>query len=150
MSSSANQPSSNDKQRVLFLCTGNSCRSQMAEGLLREMFDGHFEALSAGTHPVDVNPHAIHTMQEAGIDISQQTAKSLKAFSGEKIDYVISVCDAASQLCPDFPGSQRIHWSIPDPAAATGDESEILDSFRWTRDHLRQRIEETLGTAKTA
>lgn len=133
------------KQRVLFLCTGNSCRSQMAEGLLRELLGDRYEALSAGTHPVAINPRAIQVMSELGYDLNRHKSQALDEFSGETIDYVISVCDAASQLCPDFPGSKRIHWSIPDPADAKGKEAEVLDCFRWTRDHLKERILDTFG-----
>lgn len=126
--------------KVLFLCTGNSCRSQMAEGLVNAHLSGRFQAVSAGTHPVPVNQNAVRVMSEAGYDISGQRSQSLDEFSSDSVDMVISVCDEASKLCPDFPGARRIHWSIPDPAGATGSDEEVLGHFRTVRDELRDRI----------
>ena len=133
------------KTKVLFLCTGNSCRSQMAEGLLRAEYGDKFEAFSAGTRPVAVNPRAIQVMAEAGLDISDHRSQALGEFDGEDVDLVISVCDAASALCPDFPGSKRLHWSLPDPAEATGTESQVMEAFRKVRDDIRSRIRMSLA-----
>lgn len=138
-----NEPAEARPRRVLFLCTGNSCRSQMAEGLLRSHFGDRFDALSAGTAPVAVNPGAIAAMEEIGIDISGQRSKHLDDVPEDSIDVVVSVCDAAGQLCPDFPGSQRLHWSIPDPADAEGDEEEVREHFRAVRELLLQRIRDS-------
>lgn len=129
------------KPRVLFLCTGNSCRSQMAEGLLRGLRPD-FEVYSAGTCPDRVHPWAIAAMGEIGIDISGHTSKSVADLPVKTFDTVITVCDNARQTCPIFPGTKRqIHWSIPDPAAAGGTRSDIERTFRSARDTLRQRIE---------
>ncbi|MDX1456987.1 MAG: arsenate reductase ArsC [Marinobacter sp.] len=133
------------RQRVLFLCTGNSCRSQMAEGLLRAHHGDRYEVVSAGTHPVAVNPWAIKVMADGGYDISGQRSQSLDEFQGEPVDVVVSVCDAACDICPDFPGSSRIHWSVPDPAGAEGSEDDILEQFRSVRDELRDRIDRAFG-----
>src|SRR5215216_1805004 len=114
----------NDRRRVLILCTGNSARSQMAEGLLRQEAGEQFEVASAGVDPSEVRPLAIKAMSEVGIDISHQRSKSVDEFTGQKFDYVITVCDNANQQCPMFPGkTERIHWSIEDPAAVKGDEN---------------------------
>lgn len=130
------------KQRVLILCTGNSARSQMAEGLLRDMAGDRFEVMSAGVAPSHVRPEAIEVMREIGIDISGHRSKSVDAFTGQPFDYVITVCDNANQQCPMFPGkSERIHWSIDDPAEITGNENEKLAAFRSARDELRTRLE---------
>lgn len=132
---------------VLFLCTANSCRSQMAEGLLRHLSGGRMEAASAGIHPRNVNPDAIRCMAEIGIDISSQRSKSLDLFLGEHVDYVITVCDQARDACPVFPGGRRsLHWSIPDPALAQGSDEERMQVFRQVRDELKGRIEELLRT----
>ncbi|MET4026389.1 arsenate reductase [Marinobacter sp. MBR-99] len=133
------------KTKVLFLCTGNSCRSQMAEGLLRAEYGDKFEAFSAGTRPVAVNPRAIQVMSEAGLDISSHRSQALSDFYGEDMDLVVSVCDAASAVCPDFPGSKRLHWSLPDPAEASGTEAEIIEAFRKVRDDIRSRIRMSLA-----
>lgn len=133
------------RQRVLFLCTGNSCRSQMAEGLLRAHHGDRYEVVSAGTHPVAVNPWAIRIMADGGYDISGQHSQSLEEFQGQAIDVVVSVCDAASEVCPDFPGSTRLHWSVSDPAGAQGSDEQILAQFRSVREDLRARIEGAFG-----
>ena len=131
-------------ERVLILCTGNSARSQMAEGLLRDMAGDRFEVVSAGVAPSGVRPEAIEAMHEIGIDISGHRSKSVDQFTGQQFDYVITVCDNANQQCPMFPGkSERIHWSIDDPAEVTGDEDARLAAFRTARDELRTRLEET-------
>src|SRR5271157_1354967 len=124
--------------RVLILCTGNSARSQMAEGLLRHDGGAAFEVASAGTRPSDVRPEAIAAMREIGIDISGQRSKSVDEFAGQAFDYVITVCDNAKESCPIFPAAtQRIHWSLDDPAAAQGTEEQRLAEFRRVRDQLR-------------
>ena len=129
------------KRRVLILCTGNSARSQIAEGLLRDMAGDRFEVVSAGVAPSFVRPEAIAAMGEIGIDISQHRSKSVNEFLGQSFDYVITVCDNANQQCPMFPGkAERIHWSIADPAEVTGDEQERLAAFRSARDDLRERL----------
>lgn len=128
-------------QRVLILCTGNSARSQMAEGWLRHLAGDRYAAFSAGTHPSVVNPLAIRVMQEVGIDISGQRSKSLTVYLDQPFDYVITVCDQAAEACPIFPGpAQRLHWSFPDPAAVTGTDDERLAAFRTVRDAIAARL----------
>lgn len=135
------------RRRVLFLCTHNSARSQMAEGFLRAMAGDRFEVASAGTEATHVRPLAIHAMAEVGIDLSGHASKTLDRFVGEPWDFVITVCDAANEACPVFPGAaRRLHWSFPDPAAATGSEDERLAVFREVRDAIRRRLEEWLAT----
>lgn len=131
-----------DAKRVLILCTGNSARSQMAEGLLRHLsVEGSFEVFSAGTEPSRVNPLAIEAMREKGIDISGQRSKSVDEFRGQEFDYVITVCDRAAENCPAFPGrTERIHWSFDDPAAAEGERDERLALFRRVRDEIEGRL----------
>ena len=127
------------KKRVLILCTGNSARSQMAEGLLRSFGGDGFEVFSAGTKPSIVRPEAIAVMSELGIDLSGQRSKHVREFEGQAFDYVITVCDDANESCPVFPGNtQRIHWSFPDPAAIGGSETERLAAFRRVRDALAE------------
>lgn len=127
--------------RVLILCTGNSARSQMAEGLLRHEGGEFFEVFSAGTKPTRVRPEAITVMRELGIDIASQRSKSLDEFAGQEFDYVITVCDNAKEICPIFPAkTQRIHWSIEDPAAVAGTEEQRLAAFRRIRDELREHL----------
>jgi arsenate reductase len=129
------------KKRVLILCTGNSARSQMAEALLRS-FGGHrFEVCSAGTTPSIVRPEAIAVMAELGIDLSGHRSKHVREFEGQEFDSVITVCDDAKESCPVFPANtQRIHWSVPDPAAIDGSEQERLMAFRRVRDSLAERL----------
>jgi arsenate reductase (thioredoxin) len=127
--------------RVLILCTGNSARSQMAEGMLRQDGGARFEVSSAGTKPGQVRPEAIAVMRELGIDISSHRSKSVNEFSRQEFDYVITVCDNANESCPVFPGkTERIHWSFEDPAAANGDEATRLDIFRRVRDEIREKL----------
>ena len=127
-----------DKKRVLILCTGNSARSQMAEGLLRHDAGGHFEVFSAGTKPSRVRPEAIATMVELGIDISEHRSKSVDEFAGQHFDYILTVCDNARESCPVFPDqSVRLHHSFDDPAAVQGTYEERLAAFRRVRDQLR-------------
>ena len=131
------------KQRVLFLCTGNSARSQMAEGLLRHLASDRFEANSAGTYPVGLNPGAIDSMLEVGIDISQHRSKKMSEFMNEPFDYVIMVCDRAKDSCPLWPHAAKlIHWSFEDPAEAMGSPEERQGLFRKVRNQIRMRIEE--------
>ena len=133
----------NDKKKVLILCTGNSARSQMAEGLLRHDAGARFEVASAGVAPSRVRPEANAVMNELGIDISTHRSKSVDEFSGQEFDYVITVCDNANEQCPVFPGkTKRIHWSFEDPAAAEGDERQRLSVFRRVRDEIRERLRE--------
>jgi arsenate reductase (thioredoxin) len=127
--------------RVLILCTANSARSQMAEGLLRHEAEPSCEVSSAGTKPARVRPEAIAVMGEAGIDISGHHSKSVEEFLGQDFDFVITVCDNARETCPVFPAkTRRIHWSIEDPAAVDGSKEERLDAFRRTRDELQERL----------
>jgi arsenate reductase len=129
------------KQRVLFLCTGNSCRSQMAEGALRHLASDRFEAASAGTNPARINPLAVRVMAEIGVDISEQRAKSVVEMLGERFDYMITVCDSARASCPVFPGAAtKVHWSFEDPAIAEGSEEERLEVFRRVRDEIVSSI----------
>ena len=128
--------------RVLILCTGNSARSQMAEGLLRHDAGQTVEVSSAGTKPTHVRPEAIAVMREVGIDISGHRSKSVDEFEGQDFNYVITVCDNANESCPVFPAkTKRIHWSIEDPAAVQGSEDERLTAFRRARDELRARLQ---------
>jgi arsenate reductase (thioredoxin) len=130
---------------VLFLCTHNSARSQMAEGLLRHLAGDSFEVYSAGTEATFVRPQAIKVMEEIGIDISGQESKTLEGYLGQPFDYVITVCDTANEACPVFPGAkQRLHWSFEDPAAAVGSEQERLRVFRSVRDNIEEHIESNL------
>lgn len=130
-----------DKKRVLILCTGNSARSQMAEGLLREIGGEMLEVESAGVIKSFVRPQAIEAMKEIGIDISEHRSKSVEEFAGQNFDYVITVCDNAKESCPVFPGNvKRIHWSFDDPAETTGGESEKLAVFRRVRDEIREKL----------
>lgn len=127
--------------RVLILCTANSARSQMAEGLLRHEAGTSCEVYSAGTKPTQVRAEAITVMREAGIDISRHHSKSVDEFLGQDFDYVITVCDNARENCPVFPArTHRIHWSIKDPAAVVGSENERLESFRQARNELHVRL----------
>jgi arsenate reductase len=126
---------------VLILCTGNSARSQMAEGLLREMAGDQIDVASAGVAPTQVRQEAIEVMKEIGIDISKHRSKSIDEVLAQPFDYVITVCDNANQHCPTFAGvCNRIHWGIEDPAAVEGDEKTRLGAFRKVRDELRVRL----------
>lgn len=142
---------SGEKTRVLFLCTHNSARSQMAEGYLRRLAGKRFEVVSAGTEATRVRPEARRVMAEVGADISGQESKTLERYLGEPFDFVITVCDAAGESCPAFPGrAERLHWSLPDPSQATGTEEERLAVFRQVRDRLRDHIEAELLDEKGA
>ena len=132
-------------QRVLFLCTHNSARSQMAEGLLRSLGGDRFEAHSAGTEATGVRPLAIAAMAEVGVDISGQTSKTLDPYVAQRFDYVVTVCDDANESCPIFPNAaHRLHWSLPDPSKATGTEEQKLAAYRTVRDELKSRIQTEL------
>ena len=135
-----------NKQKVLFVCTGNSCRSQIAEGLLRNLADEYFDAFSAGSHPSRVHPNAISVMDEVKIDISDQTSDGIDQYLDAGIDTVITVCDNANQICPVFPGkTKRIHWSIDDPFRGWNTEEGHLNNFRSTRDELKFRIQQFIN-----
>ena len=137
-----------NKAKALFLCTHNSARSQMAEGLLRHLAGDRFEAYSAGTEATGIRPLAVRAMAEIGIDLSGQESKTLDRYLNESFDYVVTVCDEANEACPVFPGAKRrLHWSFEDPSQATGDEEERLNAFRSARDGLRERIERELLAA---
>ena len=130
-----------DKSRVLILCTGNSARSQMAEGLLRHIAGHRFDVESAGTVASFVRPQAIAAMAEIGIDISGHRSKCLDEFLETPFDYVITVCDNANETCPIFPGdATRIHWSFDDPAEAVGNDEEQMALFRRVRDEIREKL----------
>jgi arsenate reductase len=131
-----------DKKRILILCTGNSARSQMAEGLLRHDAGDRFEVASAGTRPGSIRSEAIAVMKEIGIDISGHRSKSVDEFANEKFDYVLTVCDSAKGSCPIFPGhTNRIHRKFEDPAATEGSEAARLAVFRRVRDELREYLQ---------
>jgi arsenate reductase (thioredoxin) len=134
-----------ERSRVLFLCTHNSARSQMAEGLLRHMAGDRFEAMSAGTEATHVRALAVQAMEEIGVDISGQESKTLTRYLQEPFDYVITVCDDANEVCPFFPGAgNRLHWSFEDPSRAEGSEEERLAVFRSVRDRIRDRVQAEL------
>ena len=136
-----------DKQRVLFLCTHNSARSQMAEALLRTLAGDRFEVASAGTEVTRVHPLAIAAMREVGVDLRGHTSKTVDGLLGQPWDHVITVCDSANERCPVFPArTHRLHWSFRDPSQATGSEEERLATFRQVRGAIQRRIEDWLGT----
>jgi arsenate reductase len=129
------------KRRVLFLCTHNSARSQVAEGFLRSLAGDRFEAASAGTEATRVHPLAIRVMDEVGIDIGRNSSKTFDQFLAQTWDYVVTVCDSANERCPIFPArTTRLHWSFEDPSSATGSEEEKLQTFRRIRDEISQKI----------
>ncbi len=133
------------KTKVLFLCTHNSARSQMAEGLLRHLAGDRFEVMSAGTEATFVRPEAISVMAELGIDISGQESETLDRYLDEPFDHVVTVCDDANEACPVFPGAKnRLHWSFRDPSRATGGDEERLGAFREVRDEILARVEKEL------
>ena len=137
------------KKRILILCTGNSCRSQMAEGILRHYGSNKFEVFSAGTKPSNVNPTAVQVMREIGIDISGHRSKNVSEFSGQPFDYVITVCDNAKESCPVFPGtSTRLHWSFPDPPHGKEITPEVLNEFRAVRDQIHRKFKRAAETSE--
>lgn len=128
-------------KRVLFICTKNSARSQMAEGLVNHDLAGKIQAFSAGTNPSSVHPLAVAVMKELGIDISTHRSKSIDEVASEKFDYVVTLCDRANEVCPVFfGGTKRLHMGFPNPAEATGSEEEKLAAFRKVRDQMRKEI----------
>lgn len=134
------------RKRVLFVCTHNAVRSQMAEGLVNHLLGGTYEAFSAGTRPAGVHPMAVEVMREIGVDISGQRSKPLERFVHEPFDYVVTVCDSAKQSCPTFPfASQTLHWNLPDPSTASGSLEERLAFFRRVRDELRELVIAAFG-----
>jgi arsenate reductase len=134
------------KKRVLFLCTANSSRSQMAEGIINHFLGNKIEAFSAGTIATSVNPRAVRSMQELGIDLSGKRSKNIDEFEGQTFDYVITLCDNAREQCPVyFGGVKRMHMGFDDPAAAMGSEEEIMAVFRSVRDEIKNRLLRFLG-----
>ena len=134
------------KNKILFLCTGNSCRSQMAEGWLRQLAGDRFEVVSAGIVAHGKNPRAIEVMREAGVDISGQQSKALTPEMLDGLDLLVTVCGHADETCPAVPVScRKEHWPFDDPAKATGSEDQIMAEFRRVRDQIRARIEAFLA-----
>jgi len=133
------------RKTILFICTHNSSRSQMAEGFIKALYSDKYKAYSAGTTPSSVNPYAIRVMKEIGIDISNQRSKSINEFRGEIFDYVVTVCDNARETCPFFPGKKVIHKGFQDPASVEGREEEKIAIFRKVRDEIKHWIIETFG-----
>lgn len=134
-------PSPRKPIRVLFLCTENSARSQMAEALVRHLSKGKVEAFSAGSHPTSLHPYAVQTLATMGIDISQQQSKHYNQYLGQSFDRIVTVCDRVRESCPNFPGDpERIHWSFPDPAAQEGSEEAKYHAFEQTALQLTNRI----------
>lgn len=132
--------------RVLVLCTGNSCRSQMAEGFFRQFGKGEVEAASAGVSPGSVNPNAIAVMKEVGIDISGHTSDPIEKYVDDEWDYVVTVCDNAKERCPVFPKAKNsLHWPFDDPADAEGTDEEVLGEFRRVRDEIAEKVKGWLG-----
>lgn len=137
------------KKKVLFLCTGNSARSQMAEGLLRHMAGESFDSFSAGTHPVGLNPGAVAAMKDIGVDIASHRSKHVGEFVNDTFDYVITVCDRAKETCPLFPGGHHLlHWSFDDPAVVQGTDVERQQAFSRVRDEITAYIQKFLDPVK--
>ncbi len=138
------------KKKVLFICTHNSARSQMAEGFLRALYENDYEVFSAGTEPTAVHPCAVKVMKEAGIDISSHKAKNVSEFIGQEMDEVVTVCDQASETCPFFPyGKKSLRQSFPDPSSFLGSEEDKSAFFRQVRDLIRDWINTQFGQGKT-
>ncbi len=136
-----------DKKKVLFICTQNSARSQMAEGLLRSLYGDRYEVFSAGTNPFRVNPFAIEAMKKAGIDISSHRSKSIDEFVEMDIDYAVTVCDSAKENCPYFPSARvLLHKGFTDPAVTNGNDAEKLAVFEKVRDEIKTWIEAAVTT----
>ena len=130
------------KKKVLFICTGNACRSQIAHGLLRDMAGDRFEVFSAGSHPSRLHPMSVAVMEEVGVDISYHTSDFVDDYLDKGIDIAITVCDNANQSCPTFPGkAERIHWSIDDPFKGWNFDTSQMDSFRETRREIKEKLE---------
>ena len=135
------------KEKIIFICTGNACRSQIAEGLMRHLASDRFEAHSAGSRPTKVHPSAITVMKEIGIDISSHTSDSISLFIDKSMDIVVTVCDNANKVCPVFAGKvERIHWSVKDPFKNWDSTTENLVDFRKARDELNERIKNLIKT----
>jgi arsenate reductase len=132
-------------KRVLFICTHNSARSQMAEGILNAFHGDKYEGFSAGVTPTKVNPYVIRVMAEIGVDISGNRSKSIEEFRGKNFNYVVTVCDGAREACPFFPGEKVIHQSFEDPSQFKGSDEEILKQVRKVRDEIRKWIRKTFG-----
>jgi arsenate reductase len=138
-----------DKPKVLFVCTGNSCRSQMAEGMLKHYGNGEFEVYSAGLRPSHVHPLAIKALAELDIDITNQYSKTVNEFIGQEFSYVVTVCGSAKELCPVFPGKYNaLHWSIEDPASTSGTEEEMMKVFRKVRQNILEKVKHFVTTNK--
>lgn len=134
-------------KKVLFVCTHNSARSQMAEGLIRAFYGDKFEAYSAGTNPAGVNPYAIKVMKEIGVDISNHRSKSLDEFKDIKFDYVVTLCDGAKESCPFYPNAMhQMHKGFRDPSQVIGSREDVLCAFREVRDEIKKWIDETFGS----
>ncbi|MBT9165165.1 MAG: Glutaredoxin arsenate reductase [candidate division WS2 bacterium] len=134
------------KKRILFLCTHNSSRSQMAEGIVNSLYGDKYQAYSAGTHPSGINPFTIKVMSEIGIDISSHRSKNVKEFKGWTFDFIVTVCDQAQESCPFFPGAVRyIHQGFTDPSAVKGSFDDKMRIFRRVRDEIKNWIEETFN-----
>ncbi len=135
----------NYKRRILIICTGNSARSQMAEGLINTLYNDKYIAFSAGTKPSFVNPYVVKVMGEIGIDISHHRSKNIEEFYNQEFDFVITVCDNARKICPIFPGAKKmIHNSFQDPAQSIGSEEHILNIFRKVRDQIKHWLSKLL------
>ena len=133
------------KKRIIFICTGNSCRSQMAEGLMKDSAGENFDVLSAGTHPSKVHPAAIKVMKEWGIDIQNQKSESINNYLEKNIEIIITVCEKANQTCPSFPnGESRIHWNIKDPFHSWDSEERDLAPYRIARNEIKKKINNLL------
>lgn len=149
LSKGASVPATPTKQRVLILCTGNSCRSQLAEALWRHEAENRYEVQSAGTAPKGVNPLTLKVLEEIGVSTAGLHSKHVDEIDTRNIDLLVTVCDHAKETCPILPGNfQRAHWPFDDPAAAKGSEEEVLPVFRRARDQIRERIREHLATQK--
>lgn len=136
-----------ERVKILVLCTGNSCRSQIAEGYFRHLAGDRVDVKSAGLDPKGLSPKAIEVMKEVGVDISNHTSNHLKEFLNEEFDFVITVCDNAAKNCPIWPKkTERLHWPFPDPAIATGTETEILEVFRKVRDDIDMKVKQWLAS----
>jgi len=133
------------KEKIIFICTGNACRSQIAEGIMRQLAGDKFDVFSAGSHPSLVHPISIKVMKEIGINITSHTSDPISNFLSKNINIVVTVCDNADKVCPVFPGKvERIHWSIKDPFKGWGSDPDDLDNFTRTRDDLYERIKNFL------
>lgn len=136
----------NNKKTVLYLCTHNSCRSQIAEAFLNSLYGGSYKAYSAGVEKTKVNPYAIEVMKEIGIDMSKHYSKTIENFKDENFDIVVTVCNTAKETCPFFPGNKIIHKSFSDPSEVEGNIDDILSAFRKTRDEIKNWIDTAFGS----